>query len=559
MVAENPHSRYDGLSMTKELDAMTTERAPISPASPAAQSKASAQPAPRPTPAWRATLWAVAACGAALSVAYFGTYQSMVETWKRSETFAHGFVVVPIVVWLVWRKRGDLMRVQPSPSLWGLPLIAGLSLAWLGGWAANVLAVQQLAVVFLVPALLFTLAGPAAVRTLAFPLAFLLFAVPVGEFFVPVLTDYTARVTVAGLQLVGVPVSQEGLYFRVPGGHWEISKACSGIRYLMSTVAVGALFAHLNFRTKVRRLQFLALSVVVPIVANWIRAFLIVMTGYLSDMKLATGVDHIIYGWIFFSFITLGLCWFGTRWREPDAPPEPASLPAPSPTRQFRRGALWAAGVLSLALLVAPPAWAQHVDRMTESLLPRPAAIAPLALSPWRGPFTTEDTWQPVFADPDDQTRKVYRHGSDAVHYFAAYYGKQRQGAELINSVNRVYDRKTWRRVSETERSVPLGGRTLRVIETSLYLESVYGPQRRIVWHWYSVGGNPTTNPYLAKFLDARSKVQGTAGGSAVVAVASDYETRPEAAREVLRDFLGTHLSSIERGLRKVARGTAGE
>jgi exosortase A len=538
---------------------MTTERAPASSASPATEAKATVEPTRRPTPAWRATLWAAAACALALSVAYFATYRSMVETWKRSETFAHGFVVVPIVAWLVWRKVGELMRVAPSPALWGLPLVGVLSLAWLGGWAANVLAVQQLAAVFLIPAVILTLAGPAAVRTLAFPLAFLLFAVPVGEFIVPLLTDYTARVTVAGLQLVGVPVSQEGLYFRVPGGHWEISKACSGIRYLMATVAVGALFAHLNFRTRKRRLQFLALSVVVPIVANWIRAFLIVMTGYLSDMKLATGVDHIIYGWIFFSFITLGLCWFGARWREPDAAPEPVPFSASDPgtSSPFRRGALWAAVALALVLLTAPPAWAQHVDRMTESLLPRPAAIAPMALSPWRGPFTTEDTWQPVFADPDDQTRKVYRHGTDAVHYFAAYYGKQRQGAELINSVNRVYDRKTWRRISETERSVPLGGRTLRVIETSLYLESVYGPQRRIVWHWYFVGGNPTTNPYLAKFLDARSKVQGTAGGSAVVAVASDYETRPEAAREVLKDFLGTHLFSIERGLRKVARGTA--
>ena len=522
----------------------------------APETAAPARPAAGPVFDWRSTLWAGAACAAALAIAYFGTYRSMVEVWERSETFAHGFVVPPIVAWLVWRKRGEIARIQPRPSLLGLPLIAILSLAWLAGWAANVLAVQQLAAVLLIPAVVLTVAGPEVLRALRFPIAFLLFAVPVGEFLVPLLTEYTARFTVAMLQLVGVPVSREGLYFKVPGGNWEISKACSGIRYLMATVAVGTLFAHLNYRTRKRKLQFVALSIIVPVFANWVRAFLIVMAGYLSDMKIATGVDHIIYGWIFFSAVTLALCWFGARWREPAAPAAtgPTSAAAdraqPAPSR-----APWVAGFLALTLMIAPPAWAQHIDRMTESLLPRPGLLAPIAMAPWRGPFETEDTWRPVFANPDEETRKVYRQGAEAVQYFSAFYGKQKQGAELINSENRVYDRKSWRRVSSTERTVSLGGRSLRVIETSLYLESVLGPQRRIVWHWYLVGGSPTTNPYLAKFLDARSKISGTTAGSAVVVVASDYDTRPEAAREVLKDFLAEHLTSIERGIRKTARG----
>jgi exosortase len=54
-----------------------------------------------------------------------------------------------------------------------------------------------------------------------------------------------------------------------------------------------------------------ALSIAVPIVANWVRAYLIILMGYLSSMRLAVGVDHLIYGWIFYAAVMLLLLWVG--------------------------------------------------------------------------------------------------------------------------------------------------------------------------------------------------------------------------------------------------------
>jgi hypothetical protein len=60
--------------------------------------------------------------------------------------------------------------------------------------------------------------------------------------------------------------------------------------------------------------------VVVPIVANWLRAYMIVMIGHTSGMELATGVDHLIYGWLFFGLVMFIMFWIGSYWREDEAP-----------------------------------------------------------------------------------------------------------------------------------------------------------------------------------------------------------------------------------------------
>lgn len=70
----------------------------------------------------------------------------------------------------------------------------------------------------------------------------------------------------------------EGLYLSIPAGHFEVAEACSGLRYLMASVALGVLYAYLTYRSPWRRLAFVVLSMVMPIVANGIRAYGIVMT-----------------------------------------------------------------------------------------------------------------------------------------------------------------------------------------------------------------------------------------------------------------------------------------
>ncbi len=51
---------------------------------------------------------------------------------------------------------------------------------------------------------------------------------------------------------------------------------------------------------------------------------------------------------------------------------------------------------------------------------------------------------------------QVYVHEEKQVHLFIAYYRRQHQEAELINSENRLYDGKYWKPISEMHRSTTL-------------------------------------------------------------------------------------------------------
>src|SRR5699024_5330893 len=146
---------------------------------------------------------------------------------------------VPFAVWMIWRNRDDWSACPVG--LWrpGLFAVAGCALVWMLGRLAGVASLEQFGAVALIPSTMAVLTGLPMVAALAFPLAFLFFAVPVGEFLTPIMMDYTADATVAALQWTGIPVYREGLHFTVPSGRWSVVEACSGLRYLIASLALG--------------------------------------------------------------------------------------------------------------------------------------------------------------------------------------------------------------------------------------------------------------------------------------------------------------------------------
>lgn len=308
----------------------------------------------------------VVAVAAALAVVsawviawYWPTAVDIAVIWWRSDTFAHGLVVFPVFGWLVWRARPRLAPLAPQPLGWlALPAL-GLGFGWLLGELVSVAAASQFFLMaLLVTAYVGALGWPVA-RVLAFPLAFLFFGVPIGDFLLPTLMKFTAEFTVGALRLSGVPVFQEGLQFVVPNGRWSVVEACSGIRYLIASLVVGALYAYLNYRSLRRRLLFMLVALLVPIVANWLRAYMIVMLGYHSGNRLAVGFDHLIYGWLFFGVVILTMFWIGGRWYEPPLPPAATGVPAMRPVPVLA----WARLLPLAAVIAAFPLAARMLDR----------------------------------------------------------------------------------------------------------------------------------------------------------------------------------------------------
>ncbi len=236
-----------------------------------------------------------------------------------------------ICTYIIWTRRRRLAGLVPRANYWGLAIIVLLGFGWLLGQLASVLLVQQFALVAMVQALFLTVLGWRVTAVIAFPLLYLFFAVPVGDFLIPPLQDLTAEFVVAGLRLTGVPVFLDGVLIAIPTGSFEVARACAGVRYLIATLALGVLIAGIFYRSWPRRLVFVGLSIMVPIVANGRRAYGIVMIAHLSDFRLAVAVDHVVYGWVFFGFVTLVLLLLGASFRERGAPDWQA-VPVPAAT-----------------------------------------------------------------------------------------------------------------------------------------------------------------------------------------------------------------------------------
>lgn len=497
-----------------------------------------------PRSAWIPVLLFFSLTYASLIGLYWPTFVSLVTTWYSSVSYQHGFAILPICLYLVWKKRHLLASVRPEPTLWGLILLFPPALAWFIGDLVQVQVVKQVAVILLLQALTLVFLGVTVCRMLAFPLTYIFFAVPMGEDLIPFLQDYTAWFTVQALQWTGIPVYLEGRYLTIPTGTWHVAESCAGIRYIIPSLALGTLFAGLTYQSWSRRLLFVLAAALVPVIANGIRAYGIVMLAYLTDNALAVGVDHFIYGGVFFGLIMFGLFSIGLRWREPqrEAPPSSAHRSSSSLTPSCAPslgdpsiGQLAGLAILAVSVLATAPTLATTLTQLDSPSHDAMATI-PDVSPPWRALPTYTGAWTPLVIGTPITMARSFENGSHHVHLHVALYERQRQGAEIVHDRHDFTDHEIWRLVSREARTIRLDGQQVDV--SARTLRSTRTPQLVRVWTWYWVSGTFTTNPYYAKWLQLKGQLWGPAG-AAVIGLATNYdELAPTVADRTLQDFL---------------------
>ena len=481
-----------------------------------------------------------------LFICYWDTAQAMVATWIRSETFAHGFLILPIVAWLIWQRRHAVVALNPQPAWPALAVLALVGFCWLLGQLAGTGVVKQFSLVLMIPLLVWMILGAQVVRTLAFPLFFLLFAVPFGDFLEPLLMEHTADFVVSALRLTGIPVYREGQFFNIPSGSWSVVEACSGLRYLIASVTLGFLYAYLTYRTLKRRVIFIVASFIVPIVANWVRAYMIVMIGHLSGMKYAVGVDHLIYGWVFFGVVMIALFWVGSFWRE-DLGPEPAAPNAV--TREYQAThppKAIVAATLTAALMVA--LWPLTAARLEAPDPYTPPAIQmPPTAQGWEPVAAAATDWAPGFRNPRVQIVQPYVKNGARVALAFAYYRNQGQENQLISTQNTLVSNadSEWKNVHDMPRTVAINNQPLALIEARL-LSQVSG---LVAWRWYWVDGQYTVSPYWAKLLQAKSRLLGRGDDGAVVVLYTGIGWDRDVVEGRLQDFANAMLPGISESL----------
>jgi len=474
--------------------------------------------------------WLIAALVAlAVAFALRESFLGMAFQWRSSSTFSYGFLVLPISLYLLWRERGRLATVPPEPGWPALLCMAPVAGLWLLGTVLDVNVVQHFAAVLLVVLAVWAVLGTPAARVIWFPLAYLLLMVPFGEFLVPTLMRWTADFAVLAVALSGVPVFQDGYVFSLPSGDFEVIKACSGIRFLMATVAAGTVFAWVAYRSWRKRLLFLLACLVVPVLGNLLRAYLVVMLVHLSDGRLAG--DHVLYGTLFFAAILLAMFVAGARYAD-GAPPLPAGR-QPVPAGAGAGAALATAGMvwlLALGLAALPGAIRDRAaGAAAQPLPPLPASLAGFGT-----PGAAATDWKPDLRGAAVESAARYQPvmAADPVDLFVGAFDRAAGSGELTDGRNVPFRERDWRRVGGSDAA----GYDDVVLKPSPRSAAAEG-SARVVWSWYVVNGEATDSRLGAKLLELKALVGGAQGRQAFVALSTPFEGKPDEARRRLRAF----------------------
>jgi len=319
-------------------------------------------------------LWLVLLAGVAVLLAAFQEEsRAAVQVWIDSTAYGHCFFVVPIALFLAWERRFEAAAEPVRPLPWLALAAIPVGLVWFAASRLGLMEGQQLVAMTGLQLLFLAVLGWRRYWALSVPLLYLYFLVPFGAFVTPALQDFTAGFIRMGLDLLGISNFSDGMTITIPEGSFFVAEACAGLRFLIASVAFGVLYACMIYRSPTKRVAFIVASIIIPIVANGFRGLGIVVLGHLLGSAEAAAVDHVLYGWLFFSLVILMLIAAGLPFREDD--PNHAT-PAPSlsvtPLRRVMQ-----ATALVVALCGLIPA-ASAIAIRTSTPTPSPAQTARL-------------------------------------------------------------------------------------------------------------------------------------------------------------------------------------
>ena len=443
-------------------------------------------------------------------VCFWQGITTAVEIWLISDIFNHCLFVLPGSFYLIYLKRHELSYALVKPAWWGLLFCAGSALLYLIGIAGDVQLFMHAATFTFLPFAIWTCVGNTIAKRILFPLFFMLFCIPFGEEFIPALQRIAADLSVMMLNWSSIPVFRSGLYIDIPQGRFLVAEACSGISFFIASVVIGSLYSYLNIYSTKRRIFYVSLSIIVPIIANAVRVYGIIVIAYLSDMEYAVGADHLIYGWFFFAFVIILLLAVGELVREKHPPSAQGTTNVQVPSVKPRYGRLFITFVLFYSIFFV---WLQHIYSQ-QIKMENPPSLKIVELQALAVDVPSSP-WKPKFNDAFDSYSATIELGAKPFDVFLAWYPNGH--GELISSLHRLYQEQAWTLESSSHYAINS--------ERELPLSIIVSSQGyRALSYWYIVDGNMFTDKRLAKLYEIYRLMLGTHYGGGIVVISKEIE-----------------------------------
>jgi exosortase A len=236
--------------------------------------------------------------------AYLPVMIDLVRAWSGSDDYSHGFLIVPIVLYIIWHKRGSLAEAATIGSWVGLPVAVLSLMAYLFARAGEIITLASLSMIGFIAGTVLFLFGFRVLRLCLFPLLFLLFMIPVpaqihASLTIP-LQLLVTRATAWLSSSAGIPIYCEGNVIHHSRGTFEVVQACSGLRSITALLTLGAVFGYFSLSSNFLRTILFVSAIPIAIAVNILRVFAMVAAINFLGIDLTVGTPHTMLGLVLF-------------------------------------------------------------------------------------------------------------------------------------------------------------------------------------------------------------------------------------------------------------------
>jgi exosortase len=255
-----------------------------------------------------------------LVLMYYNIVPLMVQQWNADPNYSHGFIVPLIAGYFLYERREELMKTEVAPATVGLLIIIFGLLQLCIGYLAFELYTMRSSLIVVLAGMILYFFGMKVFRIMLLPVLYLFFMVPLPYIIYDSvafpLKQLVAKYSVIVLQLMGVVIIREGNILMLPATTLEVADACSGIRSLVSLLALAVAFAFFTQKSTVKRVIMVLSAIPIAIFTNGLR---VVVTGILAQYwgsRAAEGFFHEFAGLAVFGVALVMLAGFGALLRK---------------------------------------------------------------------------------------------------------------------------------------------------------------------------------------------------------------------------------------------------
>ena len=250
-----------------------------------------------------------------LGAVYHAIVPKMVLNWAGDDNYSHGFLVPIIAAYLAYMRKDALLSAEIRPANTGLAIIGLGLIMLLFGWLATEYFTMRASLIVILGGSILYLFGWRVFLILLAPLTYLFLMVPIPYIIYDAaafpLKLFVTKVSVISMKALGIVVAHEGNILMFPNITLEVADACSGLRSIMSLLALGAAYAFVLHSRKRDQVILILSTLPIAVFTNCLR---VIATGILAQFfgaAAAEGFFHEFAGLFVFAgavimFVALG-------------------------------------------------------------------------------------------------------------------------------------------------------------------------------------------------------------------------------------------------------------